>query len=883
MSMKLDELYIEIKAKTDTFETELKAIRDRVEGIGKNTESTTSKLSQWGNIATGIKSGYTMVLDTFNQLNQAIGESVKKAAELEVLRSVFQGSTEDINLFKQATANTVSEASLIKLSNQASDMGISLKDQAVFFSLAEDAADKYGGSTEENFQKVVAASEGSSKAVKALGIQKAVYNQILTDLAKATGIELKDMDAESQKILRLEALRKASGLTLEDVKNKTMDSADQLESFGVAMDELGTTIGKKLLPVILPVVNFLKDLVNGFTKATSAQDESVTSAMKQSEQFKILSNTYLELRDKQNLTEADTRLYKDTVKQLTDKYPELLKNVNLEKDSYDKVKSAIMGAREELDKYVQSKLADAMLTNKMKDLEKTYAEIGELNARKQDTQLKIDEAKKNGTYNKPFTTKDENGMEINTGYTIGEALTERLKFDTQRLKTATDNFNSQITEVRNSAKNAADALNASSLAKDDKNKRDKKDVFNPTNVNPKEVKNDAYEIERKNLDDINKLRAEKYDEYLELIKYKDEDGWNEYFSNKTDQLQREYLTLVANGMKEEQAQAITNASIQKMWDDKEKYYEEVEKKKQDAALKSVQLQKDIEKQIYDYKIQNYLLSVNEYEKYLEEMLQLELKELDKRNREIEKANKDNNTDNPTVDLSGYAKSKRSENKKKTGQYGKDKNGFDAEEWSKQNKMMAEFVQSIVDMTDNMASQWGNAMAMMIVQGQSFGETMKNLWSSLASYIISEISRILAKAALLAGIKAIFSGATGGIGGFIMSAFGLHDGGTVENGKKIASFAAGGNFIVPQGYPNDSYPMLVESGERVTVTPTGAVGQQEKLLGELIGSVRALNKNFMMKNMSVNVEANVDGLTFVKRTTKPAENKLIRNGYKLESL
>jgi hypothetical protein len=29
---------------------------------------------------------------------------------------------------------------------------------------------------------------------------------------------------------------------------------------------------------------------------------------------------------------------------------------------------------------------------------------------------------------------------------------------------------------------------------------------------------------------------------------------------------------------------------------------------------------------------------------------------------------------------------------------------------------------------------------------------------------------------------------------------------------------GANFVVPPGYPNDSYPMRVQSGEHVTVTP-----------------------------------------------------------------
>jgi hypothetical protein len=34
------------------------------------------------------------------------------------------------------------------------------------------------------------------------------------------------------------------------------------------------------------------------------------------------------------------------------------------------------------------------------------------------------------------------------------------------------------------------------------------------------------------------------------------------------------------------------------------------------------------------------------------------------------------------------------------------------------------------------------------------------------------------------------------------------------------FARGGSFTVPPGFPNDSFPMRVSSGERVSVTPAG---------------------------------------------------------------
>jgi hypothetical protein len=40
------------------------------------------------------------------------------------------------------------------------------------------------------------------------------------------------------------------------------------------------------------------------------------------------------------------------------------------------------------------------------------------------------------------------------------------------------------------------------------------------------------------------------------------------------------------------------------------------------------------------------------------------------------------------------------------------------------------------------------------------------------------------------------------------------------GNQGPGFASGGSFTVPAGFPNDSYPMRVSSGEHITVTPAG---------------------------------------------------------------
>jgi len=184
------------------------------------------------------------------EIGKFLFDSAKSSASLEVLRSNFQGTAEDIENFRKATAGTVAEASLIKLSNQATDLGISLKDQAILFASAENAGDKYGGSLEENFQKIVMASEGATKGLKALGIQKEIYEATLDKLAKKQGDLITNLDAETQKSLRLQAIIQSLNMTFEEAITNTADDADRIETWGVLWEEASNKIGSVVLPVL---------------------------------------------------------------------------------------------------------------------------------------------------------------------------------------------------------------------------------------------------------------------------------------------------------------------------------------------------------------------------------------------------------------------------------------------------------------------------------------------------------------------------------------------------------------------------------------------------------------------------------------------------------
>jgi len=181
-----------------------------------------------------------------------------------------------------------------------------------------------------------------------------------------------------------------------------------------------------------------------------------------------------------------------------------------------------------------------------------------------------------------------------------------------------------------------------------------------------------------------------------------------------------------------------------------------------------------------------------------------------------------------------------------------------------------------------------ADAISMVQG-AFGE--HTAMYKAAAIIEATVATFLAATKALAtvpfpfGFAAAAAITAAGIAN-IAKITGAATGGTFENGRKVAGFAGGGDFMVPNYFADDTFPIRVRTGERVQVTPTGRVGDEARILSRLAGKLDAVNKNLanvQSEIRSQQLEVNIDGKNLVKKSLKPAENRLIRSGVKLEEL
>ncbi|MEW6039924.1 MAG: hypothetical protein AB1633_00185 [Elusimicrobiota bacterium] len=238
------------------------AARARMKEFGNEGEKVAAKIEAAENkIGLSIKKilGVFGIAYGLNELFAFSKQAIKASAELEALTSHFKGTERDLELFRVATARTVTDANLIKLSNQATDLGLTLQEQAIYFSIAETASDKYGIGIEEAMSQVIMATEGNERGLRRVGVQKEIFQEQVKNLTKEFAAQGIEIDAEAAKQIRIQALIRATGITIEDVTNTVQDSKDKIESWGTAWDKIQRTVGGVVLPVFSDFVRLLEN------------------------------------------------------------------------------------------------------------------------------------------------------------------------------------------------------------------------------------------------------------------------------------------------------------------------------------------------------------------------------------------------------------------------------------------------------------------------------------------------------------------------------------------------------------------------------------------------------------------------------------------------
>lgn len=188
--------------------------------------------------------------------------------------------------------------------------------------------------------------------------------------------------------------------------------------------------------------------------------------------------------------------------------------------------------------------------------------------------------------------------------------------------------------------------------------------------------------------------------------------------------------------------------------------------------------------------------------------------------------------------------------------------------------------------DDLGQAVKDTFGLIKIQVSENATAVEQIWAGMINGMIDKLAGLLSQWLLFNTIASFIPGAGFGSIGFgkLIGIPGAATGGTfLGTSNGVMKMAMGGDFIVPQGFANDSYPMLVQSGERVKVTPSGKVGDDVRLLGEIRDAIAAntLDRR-MLGSRPIIVQPKISiGQRDLTKEVSKTNKTIAREGWKLE--
>lgn len=173
-------------------------------------------------------------------------------------------------------------------------------------------------------------------------------------------------------------------------------------------------------------------------------------------------------------------------------------------------------------------------------------------------------------------------------------------------------------------------------------------------------------------------------------------------------------------------------------------------------------------------------------------------------------------------------------------------------WGESTAHFQEWSEFVTMTLQGVGDVFADTMSDIMLQTEGGTRSLKDAFIELGHAAVREINRIIARLIVMKFVQAVgnvFS-AAGGSSGAVDSGANIvsnvaRTGGTFKGTPGgVKKLARGGDFIVPGGFPRDTYPLFVESGERVRVTPASRIGAEAKQLEGINQSIQAMNMNMV---------------------------------------
>lgn len=271
---------IEAESKAKHFSSELRKIGNaNLKALSEQLKQIGSKMTEVGKTMTTrvtapIVAGYTLAAnyasdyeENLNKLDVAFGENSKSVKEWA------NTARESFGLSKvQATQSASAFGALGKgiglTESQAADMSTTLA------GLSADLGSYFNVGTDESAKALEGIFTGESEALKKFGVVMTDTN--LQKFAEDQGLVWKELDQTEKTMLRYQYVLDKTKDAQGDFSRTSDGTANSTKVFQASLQDLATSVGTNLLPIITPVIQKVTELLNKFNDLSPRTQKIIT-------------------------------------------------------------------------------------------------------------------------------------------------------------------------------------------------------------------------------------------------------------------------------------------------------------------------------------------------------------------------------------------------------------------------------------------------------------------------------------------------------------------------------------------------------------------------------------------------------------------------------
>lgn len=265
-------------------EAEIDETGDSMEVAGRQSSSFADMLKAnllSDAITSGLRAFASLAGDAMRAFGDFAKQGIQTASDLEEVQNVvdvtFGSSAAAIENFAKNAAGSFGMSEL-SAKQYTGTMGAMLKsmgladDEVLDMStaiagLAGDMASFYNLDTDEAFAKIRSGISGETEPLKQLGINMSVANLEAFALSQGIDTAYKSMTQAEQATLRYNYLMQATADAQGDFARTSDSFANQSRILTLNMENLGSEIGQRILPIVNDFAKALNGLLSGETNA----------------------------------------------------------------------------------------------------------------------------------------------------------------------------------------------------------------------------------------------------------------------------------------------------------------------------------------------------------------------------------------------------------------------------------------------------------------------------------------------------------------------------------------------------------------------------------------------------------------------------------------